>query len=95
LECHPSCCVGAGGGGTPFEPESSGDGDEEEDEDKEVGEITPSSHSLLPEDLPSLGDLFSQQAGISICMHRMRRLRTGTRVSSDPFTIVWSRTSIF
>jgi hypothetical protein len=39
---------------TPSEPESSGD----EDEDKE-GEITPSPHSLPPEDLPSLGDLFS------------------------------------
>jgi hypothetical protein len=36
-----------------------GDGDEEEDEDVEEGEITPSPHSLPPEDLPSLGDLFS------------------------------------
>jgi hypothetical protein len=53
--------VRARGGGeeTPSEPKPSGDGNEEEDEDEEEGEITPCPHSLPPEDLPSLGDLFS------------------------------------
>jgi hypothetical protein len=54
---------------TPSEPESSGDDDEEEDEDEEEGKITPSLPSLplkAPPPRPSLGDLFSQQAGISI-----------------------------
>jgi hypothetical protein len=82
LECRPSDCEGTGGGGTPFEPKSSGDGDEEEDEDEEEGEITLSSHSPPPEDLPSLGDLFSQQAEIFVGMHRTRRPRTGTEASS-------------
>jgi hypothetical protein len=50
---------GEGGEETPSELESLGDGDEEEDEDVEEGDITPSPHSLPPEDLPSLGDLFS------------------------------------
>jgi hypothetical protein len=53
-----------GGGEAPSELESSGDDDVEEDEDEEVGEITPSPHSPPPEDVPSLGDLFSQQTGI-------------------------------
>jgi hypothetical protein len=44
---------------TPSEPDSSGYGNEEEDEDEEEGEVTPSPHSPSPEDLPSLGDLFS------------------------------------
>jgi hypothetical protein len=47
---------------TPSEPESSRDDNEEEDKDVEEGEITLSPHSPPPEDLPSLGDLFSQQA---------------------------------
>jgi hypothetical protein len=51
---------------SPYEPESLGGGIKEEDEDKEEGEVTPPPHSLPPEDLPSLGDLFSQQAGIFI-----------------------------
>jgi hypothetical protein len=46
-------------GVTFSEPKPSGDGNEEEDEDEEEGEITPYPHSLPPEDLPSLGDLFS------------------------------------
>jgi hypothetical protein len=49
---------------TPSRPESSGDDDE--DEDEEEGEITPSPHSPPPQDLPLLGDLFRQQARISI-----------------------------
>jgi hypothetical protein len=40
--------------------------DEEQGKDEEQGEITPSPHSLPLEDIPSLGDLFSQQAGISV-----------------------------
>jgi hypothetical protein len=56
-----------------------GDGDKEEDKDEEEGEITPSSHSPPPEDLPSLGDLFSQQAEISVGVHQMRLPWTGTR----------------
>jgi hypothetical protein len=51
---------------TPSEPESSGGDDEVEDEDGEVGEVTPPPHYPLPEDLPSLGDIFSQQVGIFI-----------------------------
>jgi hypothetical protein len=78
---QPSCLTT-----TPSEPDSSGDGDEEEDEDKEEGwggGITPSPHSLSPEDFPSLGDLFSQQAGISVGVHRMKHPRTGIGASSD------------
>jgi hypothetical protein len=62
---------------TPSEPESSGDDDEEEDKDKEEGKITTSPHSLPPEDLPSLGDLFSQQQGISVGACQTKCPRTG------------------
>jgi hypothetical protein len=64
----------AGGGGeeTPSETESSEDDDEEDDEDEEYGEITPSPHSPPPEYLPSLSDLFSQQAGIFVGAPRMK-----------------------
>jgi hypothetical protein len=68
---------------TPSEPESSGDDDEEEDEDEEEGEITHSP-SPPPEDLPSLGDLFSQQAGVSVGARRVKRPKAGTGASSDP-----------
>jgi hypothetical protein len=51
---------------TPSKPDSSGDGIEEEHEYEEEGEITPPPHSPPPEDLPLVGDLFSQQAGISV-----------------------------
>jgi hypothetical protein len=62
-----------GGGGTPSEPESSGDDDDEEDEDEEEGEITSSPPNLPPpKDLPSLGNLFSQQAEISVGAHRAK-----------------------
>jgi hypothetical protein len=57
---------------TPFEPESSGGDGEEEDEDGEEGEVTPPPHSLLSEDLPSLGDVFNWQAGISVGAHRLK-----------------------
>jgi hypothetical protein len=66
---------------TPSKLVSSGDGDDEEDEDEEEGEITPSPHSPPPKDLPSLGDLFSQQARIFIGVRRIKCPRMGTRAS--------------
>jgi hypothetical protein len=58
---------------THSEPESSGGDDEEDDKDGEEGEMTPSPHSPLPEDLPSLGDIFRPQAGISVGACRLKR----------------------
>jgi hypothetical protein len=55
-----------GGKDIPSESKSSRGDDEEKDEDGEEGEVTPPPHSLLPEDLPSFGDIFSRQAGISV-----------------------------
>jgi hypothetical protein len=69
-QCAARAAARALGEETPSELESLGDGDVEEDEDEEEGEITPSPHSLHPKDLPSLGDHFSQQAGMSIGAHR-------------------------
>jgi hypothetical protein len=43
-----------------------GGDDEEEDEDIEDMEVIPPPHSLSPENLPSLGDIFSRQTEISI-----------------------------
>jgi hypothetical protein len=82
LECRPCDCEGAGEK-TPSEPDSSGDGDVEENEDEEEGEISSSPHSSPPEDLPSLGDLFSQQAGISVGVSWAKRPRTGTMALSS------------
>jgi hypothetical protein len=48
---------------TPLESMSSGDDDVWEDEDEKEGEIHSSPQSLPPKNLPSPGDLFSQQAG--------------------------------
>jgi hypothetical protein len=42
-------------------------------------EIPPSPHSPPPEDLPSLGDLFSQQTGISVGARKIKRPWMGTR----------------
>jgi hypothetical protein len=47
-------------------------------------EITPSLHSLPPEDLPSLGDPFSQQTGISVGACWMKHPQTGTWASFSP-----------
>jgi hypothetical protein len=58
--------LGGGEGDTASEPKSLGGDDEEEDEDREEGEVTPPPHSLPLEDLPSLGDIFSRQARISV-----------------------------
>jgi hypothetical protein len=66
---------GHGGEEITSEPESSRSGDEE-DEDEIEGAITPSPHSLPPKDIPSLGDLFSQQAGISVGVCWPKRPRT-------------------
>jgi hypothetical protein len=68
---------------TPSEPESSGDDDVEEGEDEEEEEITPSPQSP-PKNLPSLGDLFSQQAGISVGVRWTKCPWSGTRGSSSP-----------
>jgi hypothetical protein len=69
---------------TPSEPESSGGDNEEDDKDGEEGEVTPPPHSPLPEDLPSLGDLFSWQVGISVSMCRPKWPRTETGSSTGP-----------
>jgi hypothetical protein len=64
--------VRARGEETPSEPESLGDDDEEEDEDEEERETTPFPHYPPHEDLPSLGDLFSHQAGFSVSAHQVK-----------------------
>jgi hypothetical protein len=66
---------------SPSEPESSGGDVEEEDEDEEEGEVTPPPHSSPLEDLPSLSNLFSQQAGISVGMRWPKQPRTDTGAS--------------
>jgi hypothetical protein len=68
---------------TPSEPGSLGDGDKE-DEDEEEGELTPSLPSSPPEVLPSLGDLFSQQAGLSVGTHQVKQPQAVTDASSGP-----------
>jgi hypothetical protein len=50
----------------------------------ELIEKTPSHHTLPPEDLPSPGDLFSQQAGISVSACRTKCPRTDTKESFSP-----------
>jgi hypothetical protein len=69
---------------TLSEPESLGDGDEEKDEDDEDREITPSLPSSPLKDLPSLGGLFSQQAGISVGARQEKCPRAGTGASFGP-----------
>jgi hypothetical protein len=76
--------VGGGAEETPSEPESLGDDDEEEDKDEEEGEITPSPHSPPPKDLPSPGDLFSQQAAVSVGARRAKRPQMGAGGLSSP-----------
>jgi hypothetical protein len=65
--------VRARGEDTPSEPGSLGGDDEEEDEDGEEGEVTPPPHSPPPEDRPLLGDIFSQQAGVSVSAGQPKR----------------------
>jgi hypothetical protein len=65
---------------TPFESECSIDEAEEEAE----GEIISSSCSPPPENLPSPGDLLSQQVGISIGAHRAKGPRTDIGGSFSP-----------
>jgi hypothetical protein len=69
---------------TPSEPESSGGDDKDEDEDEEEREVTPPPNSLLPKDLPSLGDLFGRQAGIFVGVRRSKWPRMETGPSTDP-----------
>jgi hypothetical protein len=61
----------------PSDPEASRDDDEDEDEDEDEGEITPSPHPPAPGDLPSLGNLFSQQVEISVGARRVKCPWTG------------------
>jgi hypothetical protein len=87
LEHRPSGGKGMGGGEeTPSEPESSRGDDEEEDEDREEGEVTPRPHSSPPEDLPSLGDIFSQQVGISVGVRQLKwqQMETGSSTGLLP-----------
>jgi hypothetical protein len=88
-EAKEMCLVHRPGGGkvvgweeTPSEPESSGGDDKKEDEDEEVGEVTPPPHSPLREALPSLGDIFTRQAGIVIGTHWPKRPRTEAGLST-------------
>jgi hypothetical protein len=66
LECHPSGDKGMGGEDTPSEPESLVGDDKEEDEYGVEGKVTPPPHAPPHESLPSLGDIFSRQAGITV-----------------------------
>jgi hypothetical protein len=54
-------------------------GDDDEEEDEEEGEIVSYRHSLPPENLHSLGDLFGQQAGISVGAQRLKRPQMDAR----------------
>jgi hypothetical protein len=76
--------IRARGEESPSESESLGDDDEEEeDEDEEEGERT-SLHSPPPEDLPSLSDLFSRQAGMYVGVCWLKHPRTGAGALSSP-----------
>jgi hypothetical protein len=64
---------------TPSESASSRDDDAGEDEVEEDGEKFSSPRSPpLPLNLPSLGDLFNQQEGISVGTHRMKHPQMDT-----------------
>jgi hypothetical protein len=95
LRCAAQMTARARGEETTSESESSRDDDEEEDEGAKEGKITSSPHSLPPEVLPSPGDLFHQQAGISIGTRRTKHPRTDSRGSFSPppqsgLTLVYS-----
>jgi hypothetical protein len=61
---------------TTSKSESSKDDNEEGEEEEEEGDNSFSPTST-PKDLPSLGDLFSRQAGISVGAPRPKRPQTG------------------
>jgi hypothetical protein len=48
--------------------------------------VTPRPHSSPPEDLPSLGDIFSQQAGISVSVRQLKwqQMETGSSTGLLP-----------
>jgi hypothetical protein len=54
---------------TPSESESS---EEDEEVEEEEGEVTLPLHSLPCETLPSLGDIFHRQAGITVDACRLK-----------------------
>jgi hypothetical protein len=66
------------GGGNSLRAQIHRRDDEEEDDDREDEEVTPPPHSSPPEDLPSLADIFSRQAGIFVSAHRPTRPQTET-----------------
>jgi hypothetical protein len=51
--------------------------------------VTPPPHSLLPEEFPALGDIFSRQVGITVstCLLKWPRMDTGpsTGPPSQPY----------
>jgi hypothetical protein len=67
----PEQWQGHGGGGeeTPSEPVSMM---KRRMNMERWGEVTLPPHSLPHEDLPSLGDIFSRQVGISIGVHQLK-----------------------
>jgi hypothetical protein len=74
----------ARGEDTSSEPESSKGDNEEEDEDGKELEVTPPPHSLPPEDLPSLGDIFNRQAGISVDVGQPKCSQMETLLLASP-----------
>jgi hypothetical protein len=74
----------AWGDDTPSEPESSRGDDEEGDEDEEEVVVTPPPNSLPPKDVPSIGDLFCWQEGISFGARRLKQPQTETGPAIGP-----------
>jgi hypothetical protein len=84
--CAARAATRAWGEDTPSEPESSGGEDEEEDKDGEEEEVTPPPHSPPCEALPSLGDIFSRWARITIGARQSKwpRAETGPSTGLPP-----------
>jgi hypothetical protein len=54
------------------------------DEDGEEGEVTPPPHFPPREALPSLGDIFSREVGITAGMRRLKRPRADECLAPPP-----------